>query len=118
MTSIAMDVLDYLEANPGIHKSLVREMLEQIPASQWALPGGHWVELSRHCANRVEFPQEPRFMNRLAIYSMSPADRCLYRSPGGRGLAWFASGGGALAYGRCEQRHCEHARCSSKGEHS
>jgi hypothetical protein len=108
--TIAADVVDWLGTHPDADHKQKSELLKQVPHGQWALPGGWWSELSVHCANRVEVPVEPRFMNRLSINVMSPTARCLFRSPDGRGLAWLKSGGEVLAYGRCEQGQCERAK--------
>lgn len=109
MSSIALHVLEWLDLHQADAEQK-RQLLAQVPAGQWACPGGHWDELSKHCCNRVEIREEPRFMNRLGFYRMKPQDRCLFRSPDGRGLAWIRSGGDALAYGSCEQQHCERAK--------
>lgn len=110
MPTIASDVLDWIEAHPGCDSVQRATLLHQVPPHQWALPGGHWQDLSKHCPNRVEFKQsEPRFMNRLGFYRMTPLPRCLFRSPDGRGLLWLKSGGPLESYGLCEQEHCEHA---------
>lgn len=110
MPTIAAEVLDWLVANPSTSASKRAELMKDVPAHQWALPGGHWSDLAMHCGNRRDVPQEVRFMNRLSINLMTPLPRCLYRSPDGRGLAWLKSGGEVLAYGLCEQVHCEHAK--------
>ena len=110
MPTVALSVLDWLDAHPGCTSSEKTHLLDQVPANQWAVQGGHWQQLSQHCQNRCEVPQEPRFMNRLAIYALQPLPRCLYRSPDGRGLAWLKSGGSVLSYGQCEQSHCERAK--------
>jgi len=110
MPSIAFVVVDWLERHPDLSPSVKKSMLDEVPPHQWALPGGYFNDLKVHCCNRREIADEPRFMNRLAFYQMTPAPRCLYRSPDGRGLAWLKSGGSVLSYGRCEQQHCERAR--------
>lgn len=110
MPSIAGVVVGYLEAHPELSMDEKRKLLAEVPPHQWALNGGYFKDLAVHCCNRVEVPQEPRFMNRLGFYQMTPAPRCLYRSPDGRGLAWLKSGGEVLVYGHCEQEHCEHAK--------
>lgn len=33
-----------------------------------------------------------------------PAKRCLLKSPDGRGLVWYLSGGSLFAYGQCNKR--------------
>lgn len=109
MPTIAHDVVAWLERHPAAPAEDKRRALAQVPAWQWATPGGHWPDLAAHCCNRAEVPTEPRFMNRLSINRMHPLPRCLFRSPDGRGLAWLASGGEVEAYGRCEQQHCERA---------
>jgi len=110
MPSIAGAVVDLLKRHPDMSSELKRSLLSEVPSHQWALRGGYFDELAEHCNNRMVLHREPRFMNRLAIYSSDPAPRCLYRSPDGRGLAWLKSGGSVLVYGRCEQSHCEHAK--------
>ena len=110
MPTIAADMLDWIASHPEVDPISKAQALSQVPAHQWACPGGHWPELATHCANRVEVKQESRFMNRLSINVMSPLPRCLYRSPDGRGLAWLKSGGEVEAYGRCEQSACEKAQ--------
>ena len=110
MPTIAREVLDDIERHPDLSSSQKQALLAQVPSQQWASPEGWFNELSVHCANRAEIRQEPRFMNRLAIYALSPLPRCLYRSPDGRGLAWLKSGGEVEAYGRCEREHCERAK--------
>lgn len=110
MPTIALAVLEWLEAHPQASSADRNRALAEVPAHQWALPGGHWVDLATHCQNRAEIPEEPRFMNRLAIYRMRPLPRCLFRAPDGRGLAWMLSGGPLEAYGCCEQAHCERAK--------
>lgn len=110
MPTIAHDALDWLDRHPRASCSEKTLLLTQVPSHQWADPDGHWAELSEHCCNRVEHVQAPRFMNRLSINVMTPLPRCLYRSPDGRDLAYFKSGGEVEAYGRCEQAHCEHAK--------
>ena len=109
MPTIAYDVLEFLDKHPQTANTDKVRLLDQVPRHQWATPDGHWGELAKHCCNRVESAREPRFMNRLSIYTMTPLPRCLYRSPDGRGLAWLNSGGEIEAYGRCEQVHCERA---------
>lgn len=113
MPTIAFAVLDWIDGHPTAAPRVKQKLIEQVPANQWAADGGHWNELAKHCCNRAEIPQEPRFMNRLSIYRMQPYARCLFRSPDGRGLAWLKSGGPLEAYGRCEQRHCERAKQSN-----
>ena len=114
MPTIAYDVIEWLEKHPHTHADKAR-LLDQVPATQWAAPHGHWGELAQHCCNRVEYVREPRFMNRLSINIMTPLPRCLYRSPDGRGLAWLKSGGDMESYGLCEQQHCERAKQSNAG---
>lgn len=113
MPTIAFDVLDYIDSHRDLTQPQRQELLNQIPAQQWADPNGHWRELSEHCCQRVEVQEEPRFMNRLGFYRIQPLPRCLFRSPDGRGLAWLKSGGEVESYGRCEQRHCERAKQSN-----
>ena len=110
MPTIALDVLDWIERHPDATPATKRKLLAQVPAHQWATVGGHWADLAKHCSNRAEVLDEPRFMNRLSIYRMQPLPRCLFRSPDGRGLAWMKSGGPLESYGICEQMHCERAR--------
>lgn len=110
MPSIAGVVAEYLKTHPELTCAEKQKVLAEVPPHQWALPGGYFDELSEHCNNRKVIHREPRFMNRLAIYTFAPAPRCLYRSPDGRGLAWLKSGGSVLAYEPCEQEHCFHAQ--------
>lgn len=109
MPSVAFQVLEWLDQHPEVSSADRARVIEQVPAAQWAVEGGHWGELAVHCCNRALVPEEPRFMNRLSIYRMAPAARCLFRAPDGRGLAWLKSGGEVLAYGKCEQQHCTRA---------
>jgi hypothetical protein len=114
MGTIAADVVDWLDAHPNANCAQKNALLKQVPAHQWALNGGWWGDLAKHCGNRMEVPIEPRFMNRLSINIMPPSARCLYRSPDGRGLAWLKSGGEVVAYGCCEQQQCEHAKSATE----
>ena len=109
MPTISLCVLVWLDAHPDASPGQKRAELDSIPAWQWATPGGHWAELSRHCCNRVECDVPRRPGNVLNIEVGTPAPRCLFRSPDGRGLTWYLSGGSVLAYGACEQRHCPRA---------
>lgn len=109
MPSIAGDIAQWIKNHPEATPNEKEKLLNQIPTWQWALPGGYWNDLAPHCCNHVVIHEEPRFMNRLAIYRITPLPRCLYRAPDGRGLAWLKSGGPLEAYGRCEQRYCERA---------
>lgn len=113
MPTIALSVLDWLDANPGATSRQKHEALAQVPPAQWAVPGGHWSGLSKHCCNRVEPAPQRRPANTLNIEIGTPLARCLFRSPDGRGasrnggsLDWLRSGGDVLAYGRCEQSAC------------
>lgn len=115
MPTIALEVVEWLERHPAAPAADKCQALAQVPAWQWAVPGGHWRDLAQHCCNRVEIREEPRFMNRLAIYRMTPMPRCLFRSPDGRGLDWFKSGGALESYGKCEQQHCERAKPANTG---
>lgn len=110
MPSVAGDVVDLLAMHPNLSAEQRRALIDQVPGHQWAIKGGYFNELSTHCCNRVEIQEEPRFMNRLAFYQLTPQPRCLYRSPDGRGLAWLKSGGSVLSYGVCEQEKCERAK--------
>lgn len=110
MPSIAFEVLDTLETRTDLSHDQKRKLLAEVPSHQWALPGGHFLDMATHCCNRIEVTQQPRFMNRLSINVMTPLPRCLFRSPDRRGLAWLKSGGEVEVYGRCEQIHCERAR--------
>lgn len=109
MPTAAFMVLEWIDAHPDASPADRTSAVCSVPPNQWALLGGHWNELARHCGNRATVPEEPRFMNRLSINRMTPLPRCLYRSPDGRGLAWLRSGGEVVAYGMCEQSHCERA---------
>lgn len=112
MPTIAADAIDWIDSHPSATPTQKAALVEQVPAHQWALDGGFWPDLSKHCCNRVEIHQEPRFMNRLSINVMTPLPRCLYRSPDGRGLAWLKSGGEITAYGLCEKANCERTKPS------
>lgn len=118
MKTVALDVLEWLDAHPEASADEKERLLAQIPAWQWAIPGGHFNELKRHCCNRVEPGVERRPGNALNVEIGSPMPRCLFRSPDGRGLLWLLSGGSVLQYGHCEQRACERAKqlstCSDK----
>ena len=110
MRTVAMDVLEWLDAHPDASSADRARVLAQVPAGQWAAHGGHWAELSLHCGNRVDPGIERRPANALNIEIGSASPRCLFRSPDGRGLAWLLSGGSVLAYGTCVQSCCERAR--------
>ena len=112
MPTIAFDVLEWLDEHPDTSCTEKTRLLSEIPAAQW--DSGHWLELSKHCGNRVEVHQEPRFMNRLSIYTRQPPPRCLFLSPDGRGLAWLLSGGEVEAYGQCERLNCERTHQSNR----
>ena len=110
MSTVALDVLDWLDHHPAASAATKRRLLAQVPAWQWATPGGHWRDLARHCCNRIQPSAERRPVNGLNIEIGTPAARCLFRSPDGHGvtkdgstLDWLRSGGDVLAYGRCEQ---------------
>ena len=83
-------------------------LLSTVPAWQWAVRGGWWANLSEYCNNRVVPEIIRRPVNGLNVEIGRPRARCLYRSPDGRGLTWYLSGGSAVDYGLCEQLHCEH----------
>jgi hypothetical protein len=111
MPTIAMDALNWLEAHSEATSEQKRQLLDQVPAWQWATPGGHWYDLSKHCSNRVDPALERRPANALCIEIGTPMPRCLFREPGGSkegrsNLAYLLSGGSILAYGICEQAHC------------
>lgn len=117
MPTMAMIALDWLEAHPEATSEMKRQLLEQVPAWQWALEGGHWPELAKHCCNRVDPAAERRPANALCIEIGAPLPRCLFREPGGpregrSNLSYWISGGSILAYGICEKSHCFH--CGSE----
>lgn len=114
MESLALSVITWLDAHPHTDGADRMRLLRQVPAWQWRIPGGHWPDLSAHCCNRVQPTVEPRPANALCVEISTPAARCLFRSPGGRGITrdggtldYLRSGGSVLAYGLCEQAHCD-----------
>ncbi len=69
----------------------------------------------RKCPYRRELRTPRRPVNGLNVEIGSPQDRCMLRSPDGRGLAWVLSGGSALAYGYCYPNSCPRgAPCSGR----
>jgi hypothetical protein len=110
MPTAALCVLHWLDHHPETSTDSKLKALASIPAWQWATPGGHWPDLSQYCCNRKQ-PDTPRRPgNVLNIEVGTPAPRCLFQAPDGRGLAWMLSGGSVLAYGLCLQSNCPWAK--------
>lgn len=111
MITTAAAIVDKLDREHVSSDEAMR-LLDLVPASQWAVNGGWWPDLSRHCPSRVQPAVERRPANALNVEIGTPMARCLERSPDGRGLVWWMSGGSVLAYGVCTQRAC--CRCAKK----
>jgi len=114
MPTIAVEVLEWLEAHPGASAHQKAELLDQVPEWQWATNGGHWPDLAKHCCNRLEPALARRPANALCVEIGSPAARCLFLEPGGQkegrsNLLYLLSGGDVLAYGLCGPERC--CRC-------
>lgn len=85
--------------------------LDVIPPWQWVL---YFEEFSPLCPSSLavvagdDFARQRNALRVELVPSTGP--RCSRRSPDGRGLAWFLSGGTALAYGTCCAASCPRAR--------
>lgn len=117
MPSFAAVAVDWIETHPEATRDEKMRLLDGVPPQQWAVHGGFWGDLSKHCPSRAEVPLEPRFMNRLSIYRMEPMPRCLLLSPDGKGLRWLLSGGEVESYGRCLQCDCPRATPTEELRH-
>lgn len=72
-----------------------------------------------NCPHRRELPTPRRPANALNVECGTPQDRCMLRSPDGRGDVWALSGGSLLAYGYCTQNSCPRgAPCSGRSGRS
>jgi hypothetical protein len=99
MPSFAMVLLDWMDAHPEAKQDQVMRAYEEIPPKWFAV---HYAELREKCPSRRGMIVERRPANALNIEIGQPMDRCLEKSPDGRGMAWLWSGGSLLAYGLCE----------------
>lgn len=96
MISAARLAIDRAEAGLPAH-------VADVPAFQWRI---YWAELAPLCPSRLSVePVRQRNALRIEILP-STEPRCSRKSPDGRGLAWFLSGGDALAYGACCESGC------------
>jgi hypothetical protein len=59
-----------------------------------------------NCPFRKVPDLERRRANALNVEIGSPSPRCTQKSPDGRGLLWWFSGGSLLSYGVCDIRNC------------
>jgi len=115
MPTAALTALEQIDATPDMSPAQRADLVTQVPAWQWAVPGGHWPELALHCLNRVVPERTRRPVNGLNIEIGAAQPRCLFRPPHPHGgnLAWFLSGGSVLDYGVCEQYACYRAQRSA-----
>ena len=90
-------------AESGDRQRAARMLWEQVPA--WQVKG-NWKDAANICGQRVDPSLERRPCNGLNVEIGSPSPRCLSKSPDGRGLLWYFSGGSVLAYGVCSQNDC------------
>ena len=81
--------------------------LEAVPPFQWAI---YFEELASICPSSLavqagrDFNRQRNALRSELVPNTEP--RCSRRSPDGRGLAWFMSGGNPLAYGQCCAAGC------------
>ena len=87
--------VDALRINEEVHGGKV----PRIQIEAW------WEDFAPICHQRLSF-STPRGVSALNTEPQKPADRCKYKSPDGRGLAWLNSGGSGLTYGRCCKVGC------------
>jgi hypothetical protein len=80
--------------------------LDAVPPWQFAI---HFGDLAPLCPSRLR-PVAGRDYNRqrnaLRVEIVPDSDRCLRKSPDGRGIAWLASGGSPIDYGACCPSGC------------
>jgi hypothetical protein len=105
VTTTAAAVVDRL-GRANLSSDETWALLDSVPAWQWAVPGGWWPDLAQHCPSRVAPDVPRRGGNGLNVEVGAPLPRCLEKSPDGRGLVWWMSGGSVLAYGHCRQHGC------------
>jgi hypothetical protein len=65
-----------------------------------------FADVAPCCPQRWVLPVERRRANALNVEVGAPLPRCQWRSPDGRGHAWFLSGGSQLDYGPCGPSEC------------
>lgn len=90
--------------------------IDEVPAWQWAVPGGFWPELALLCPDRRQPALERRPVNGLNVEVGEPQARCMRRCPDGRGAAWVLSGGSLLDYGVCCQASCPRAQLAASAQ--
>jgi hypothetical protein len=101
--SLARAALDRAESTG---KPIATRTLDAIPPFQWEV---YWNDLAPFCPSRLT-PKPVKQRNALRVELLPDSGpRCSRRSPDGRGLTWFLSGGEPLAYGRCEAGRCPRA---------
>jgi len=101
MITILGMALDAAEA--GDRLKAARMLWDQVPA--WQIRH-NWKDASEICGQRVTPSGEPRPCNGLNVEIGAPSSRCLSKSPDGRGLLWYFSGGRVSAYGVCCPSGC------------
>lgn len=87
------------------------QMMDEMPATaRWQLENGYFEDVQKVCSYRVDCEQSRRPVNGLNVEWSWEHRRCLRQSPDGRGLAYWASGGDAIAYGPCCLANCPFGR--------
>lgn len=73
--------------------------LDAIPPYQWRI---YLTELAPLCPQQKYPADNAKNPSALHIDAMEPHARCTEKSPDGRGLIWWLSGGSLMAYGPCD----------------
>jgi len=84
-----------------------QKMMDEMPTgARWQLENGYFEDVQKVCMHRVNMEPVRRPVNGLNVEWGFELKRCLRQSPDGRGLAYWASGGDAIAYGPCCLVNC------------